>query len=415
MSGVLRVLVLLPQLPDDPASGAARTVTTIAGLMASAGHEVELIGTTANEGHRRLSSEAAIAHLGTPATQQDGVLGLTRRGVSYSLLDAGGAGIASAMTTLADHYDELVDATVARLRPNLVVTFGGSERDVARQRRLGAAGIHVVFGLYNLRYFNRGFFEHLETVIAPSQFLANRYRTEIGLESTVMPGPLWPDDVIAPARDPTRVLMVNPTLDKGLMVFLAIARLLRDRRPDIGIDVFLGRDGERTTRQAAFLAGLEVGPQFAIHANVSSPTRLYREARVVLVPSLFDDPAPRVVAEALANGVAVIGSDRGGIPEMCADAGLVIPIPRRIDPLAFEAVPEAVARPWADAVVQLFDDSEAWGRASARGRTVSQSYLPPAATRQYERFFRSLSERGAHTEVGGRRRSSPNLPATALP
>jgi len=406
VSQALRLLVLLPQLPDDPASGAARTVTTIAGLMASAGHEVESIATSANEGHNRMTLEAALAHLGAGATSRGSGMRFSRRDVHYTLLDAGGAGIAAAMTALADRYDRLVDDAVDRLRPDAVLTFGGSSRDVARQRRLERMGVPVVFGLYNLRYFRGGFFDHLTTVITPSHFLADQYRQAVGLRSTVLPGPLWPEDVIAPSRNATRLVIVNPTLDKGLLIFLAIVRLLQSSNVAIGIDVFLGRDGERDLRHAAFLVGADLdAADVEIHSSVSPPAQIYERARVVLVPSLFEDPAPRVVAEAFANGAAVIGSDRGGIPEMCGAAGLVVPVPRSIDALAFQTIPDSVARPWADAITNLFTDAEAWSGRVDTGRQLARSYLPPVATDTYTEFFQGV----ARARRSGRRR--PRLAA----
>ena len=39
------------------------------------------------------------------------------------------------------------------------------------------------------------------------------------------------------------------------------------------------------------------------------------EVDVLVVPSLWNDPCPLVIIEAFAQGVPVIGSNRGGIPE----------------------------------------------------------------------------------------------------
>jgi glycosyltransferase involved in cell wall biosynthesis len=42
---------------------------------------------------------------------------------------------------------------------------------------------------------------------------------------------------------------------------------------------------------------------------------LQSEASIALVPSLWDDPAPLAVLEALAHGCALLTTDKGGIPE----------------------------------------------------------------------------------------------------
>jgi len=46
------------------------------------------------------------------------------------------------------------------------------------------------------------------------------------------------------------------------------------------------------------------------------PAILFAKVDVLIVPSLWHDPLPRVIFEAYAHGIPVIGSHRGGIPEI---------------------------------------------------------------------------------------------------
>lgn len=66
--------------------------------------------------------------------------------------------------------------------------------------------------------------------------------------------------------------------------------------------------------------------------------QLYAGADIFVLPSIWQDPSPMVVVEAMASGLPVIASNVGGIPEMVKDweNGLLVP-PR--DP---EALAEAV-------------------------------------------------------------------------
>ena len=49
-----------------------------------------------------------------------------------------------------------------------------------------------------------------------------------------------------------------------------------------------------------------------------------QRASIIVVPSVWDEPFGLVVAEAMSNGVAIITSKVGGIPEIIQDNGIVI-------------------------------------------------------------------------------------------
>jgi len=47
-----------------------------------------------------------------------------------------------------------------------------------------------------------------------------------------------------------------------------------------------------------------------------NPDSFLSEIDVLVVPSVWQDPSPRVISEAYAHGIAVVGSRIGGIPEL---------------------------------------------------------------------------------------------------
>jgi hypothetical protein len=67
-------------------------------------------------------------------------------------------------------------------------------------------------------------------------------------------------------------------------------------------------------------------------------SQVLREHDVVCVPSLTRDPCPLVCFEAMAAGCALLGGDRGGIPEISGDAGVLV------DPDDIEQLTEALGR-----------------------------------------------------------------------
>ena len=49
-----------------------------------------------------------------------------------------------------------------------------------------------------------------------------------------------------------------------------------------------------------------------------------KNASIIVIPSLWQEPFGLVVAEAMSNGMAVIASKVGGIPEIVKDKGILI-------------------------------------------------------------------------------------------
>src|SRR5204863_4023397 len=72
------------------------------------------------------------------------------------------------------------------------------------------------------------------------------------------------------------------------------------------------------------------------HVTRDKVPQLIREHDIVCVLSRSQEPFGLVVLEAMASGCAVIASNRGGLPDACGDAGIMV------DPDRFEAVVAAM-------------------------------------------------------------------------
>jgi glycosyltransferase involved in cell wall biosynthesis len=79
---------------------------------------------------------------------------------------------------------------------------------------------------------------------------------------------------------------------------------------------------ERSLRSLAKDSGAEV--TFVPFVGRRELVELYRQASIVCMPSVFDDPFPLVALEAMACGTALVASRRGGLTELGGDVAVFI-------------------------------------------------------------------------------------------
>ena len=229
-------------------------------------------------------------------------------------------------------------------------------------------------------------------ILTPSRFLTDYYRTAINLQSTPLPTPMELDDVVAADREAIFFTMINPSPEKGLYFVARLAEELSLRRKDIPMIFIESRGSAGRLVQV----GLNAGFDLRRHENLmmapplAQPKDIYAGARVLLAPSIWQEPAGRVAAEALLNGVPPLVSDRGGLGEMCNGAGFVVPIPPYLTPETnIVASPEDVA-PWLDLMERLEGDETFYARESQRALAAASIYLPENLGPRYVAFFNGL-------------------------
>ena len=86
---------------------------------------------------------------------------------------------------------------------------------------------------------------------------------------------------------------------------------------------------------------------------------IYARTAVLIAPSLGFESWGRVASEAIMNGIPVLSSDSGGLPEAVGTAGITLEAPSEClgKTEAMLTLPsEASCRPWANALYRLVDE-----------------------------------------------------------
>ncbi|MFI5337450.1 MAG: glycosyltransferase [Opitutales bacterium] len=398
-----QLLLLLPQLPHDPASGAARSMRTIGELLAAAGWSVRALATTASESGRSLvapdflrASGIAVAVRAPnrrvykhdqPVLEFDGA-----RRVHYQLLDTGGHSMLGWQEEHGAQFNRLYQRELAEHKPDLVFGYGGFPGDIERFTRARAAGCRVVFGLRNHGYKDATWLRDLDGVLTCSEFLTGVYRDALGLTSTGLPSPLDPAETVAPEHEPIFFTAINPSAEKGVYFLARLAEELAVRRPDVPM-LFIESRGSGGALVEAGLAGgfdLRRHQSLMFAPAVPNPAEIFRGTRVLLVPSVWDEPFGRVAAEALLNGVPPIVSDRGGLTEAANGGGFVLPLPKSLTLETRTPVATADVEPWLELMLRLADDPAFYAESSARARAAGEAYLPARVVPRYLAYFEGV-------------------------
>ncbi len=376
----------------DPSSGAAWSTRDLLELLAARGVECRAVTTGVLDYERETPLEPVLAALGAPPGSGD-VRGFELGGVRVDTLRTASSRIARSPDEAESRaLLELVDRTLSDFRPQAVLTYGGHPTNLALMARARWRGVPVVFHLHNFAYDDRRCFADADAVLVPSEYSRRHYARRLGLDCVAIAPPVVPGRVLAVSPEPRYLTFVNPQRDKGAAVFARIAVELAARRPEIPLLVVEGRAG------ADGLAGLglNLSELRNLHRlpNLSSPRAIYRLSRAVLAPSLFRESFGRVAAEALCNGLPVLASDRGALPETLGDAGFAFTVPARCTPQAVEPPTAREVAPWVAAVERLWDGPAFEAAHRARALAEARRWTPDLLVDRHAALFESLAREG---------------------
>lgn len=171
-------------------------------------------------------------------------------------------------------------------------------------------------------------------------------------------------------------------VEKGAHHILEALVMLRSRGRHYRLTV-VGR-GPEEDRLRQLVQELRLGGQVdfvGVQTGLKLATTL-NSHKVLVVPSLWEEPFGVVALEGCACGCAVVGSDSGGLPEAIGPCGVTIP---RGDSQAL-----------ADEIDRLCSEPALLARYQAAGQAHLAKHTPRAAATAYLRVFESTLAKASH-------------------
>ncbi|EXM12902.1 Glycosyl transferase, family 1 [Fusarium oxysporum f. sp. vasinfectum] len=165
------------------------------------------------------------------------------------------------------------------------------------------------------------------------------------------------------------VAMINPCPIKGSGIFVNLARAC----PQLEFMTYMswGAD-DVTVKQMEDLPNMTVRPCCAIEKD------LWRDIKVLVVPSLWCEAWGMVVVEAHLRGIPVVSSNSGALSESMIGLDYIIPV----NPISGErdesgryTVPKQDVGTWVKTITKLMQDRSEYERVSATVRNTTKKWL----------------------------------------
>ncbi|WP_299393074.1 glycosyltransferase [uncultured Desulfovibrio sp.] len=285
-----------------------------------------------------------------------------------------------------DHFFQLFLTLLATFRPDAIMGYGGDMLSMTVRAEARRRGIPVVYVLCNGNH--KAFaFPDCDLVITDSQATSAYYRQQFGIN--VIPAGVFilPEMVRAEQREPRYVTLVNPAPAKGAAILARLALMAQKELPDVRFLALQSRGDFAACVPQLHLPDSEEKPLVmdmfpnvdrAKHMTNMKP--IYAATRVLLAPSLWYESWGRVATEAVLNGIPVLASRSGGLPEAVGEGGICLDAPEACRKDHLRLPTEEEMRPWMDALKRLL--TEDWTEPCARA----------AAAHDVERYADRLLE-----------------------
>ena len=178
------------------------------------------------------------------------------------------------------------------------------------------------------RGLKRGATDHVDVVTAPSRFVLQRH-LDMGhfrnARAEVVHNACDPPVEPVPERDqpriPRAVYLGQLDEHKGVGLLLTLLQQWFEDPEAPPLQFAFAGAGPMEERVRSFCGAWPQRCSFHGFVDGHQKDRLLRGSDVLLVPSVWNDNFPRVMLDAFRYALPVIGSNRGGIPEVVEDGG----------------------------------------------------------------------------------------------
>ncbi len=191
-------------------------------------------------------------------------------------------------------------------------------------RRCGQLRPLVMLEQYGWHARQRSLFPRYAGIVVTSEYMHAEYARYDTGRNALITAPLFPAAGASyggrPLPDEPTVVFLGRMVDpKGGDLLIRAAAMLSRSPDNLSLHLRFGGDGPARPRWASLATQLGVRATWAGWVTGDDRVRMFRQATVLAVPSLFPEPFGLVGIEAAAHGVPAVAFDVGGIRQWLHD------------------------------------------------------------------------------------------------
>lgn len=386
----MRILFLQDKLYYPTFGGGVKAIRLLLEGLAARGHACASVGPM-------LASRAG------PATEQDSLDLLRRRGTETTTIKPGVrryrlAGVDVDAMNLQSRDEEAARARdrIHEFEPDWVIVSDDRHGRLLEWALAAAPDrvltllqtvIHLPFGpfAYAINEQHQCQLGQVRAILTISRFLQDYLLEHGGLASVRIAPPVYGEGPFPSLGrfDRGYVTLINPCVEKGLPIFAELARRLPAVEfaavPTWGAD-------------AAVHETLAAMPNVRVLEPADDIDAILSRTRILLAPSLWPETFGYVVPEAMLRGIPALASNVGGLPEATLGVGVPLPVkPASLIDGRYSSPPQDV-KPWEDALLALLTDRAHYERRRDESRAAALAHLDQANARRFESLLRELAQ-----------------------
>jgi glycosyltransferase involved in cell wall biosynthesis len=247
----------------------------------------------------------------------------------------------------------------------------------------------------NAGYKYRETFRDVSVIVTDTQATANLYKDRHGLVCHPVGKFIDPALVKSEERRPEFITFINPSFEKGVNVFMPLAKLAAKEAPEIKFLVVQSRGRWGTALQVLNYQASDF-PNVRVIGHQKNMKPVYGATKALLLPSVWHESGARVIAEALINRIPVLASRTGGSAELVGQGGAIFDLPEDVREKRNVPAPEDVVRPWLEEIKRIWHDAGYYSELVAK---VDVEALQHDLSHNTDRFLAAVEPAIRHSKA----------------